>query len=118
MGADRRKRRRFPVRIDAHCRGTTHAGMGQLSDLSAGGCRVTTSVPLALGDPAVFTMFFDNGLIMVSGRVVAVGANSVSVRFENMTASTQEQLDAFLATLNRNQPLALRTGVSASPRSM
>jgi c-di-GMP-binding flagellar brake protein YcgR len=92
--------------------------MGQLSDLSAGGCRVATSVPLALGDPAVFTMFIDNGLIMVSGRVVAVGANSVSVRFENMTASTRDQLDAFLASLNKDRSVAHRTGHSASPRSM
>jgi hypothetical protein len=82
--------------------------MGRLSNLSAGGCRITSPVPLAVGETAVFTLYFGQRSLAVAGRVVAVSGKSVSVRFENMTLSIQNQLEEFLASLS-DRPLASRT---------
>jgi hypothetical protein len=107
MSVERRKQRRFPVQIDAYCNGSARAGMGRLANLSAGGCRITSPVPLAVGETAVFTLYLGKKSLAVSGRVVAVRGKSVSVRFENMTLSIQNQLDEFLASLS-DRPLASR----------
>ncbi|HEX7780113.1 MAG TPA: PilZ domain-containing protein [Vicinamibacterales bacterium] len=107
MPAERRKQRRFSVQVDAYCNGAARAGVGRLSNLSAGGCRITSSVPLGIGETAVFTLYFGKKSLAVSGRVVAVTGRTVSVRFENMTLSVQNQLDEFLASLS-DRPLASR----------
>ena len=105
MGPERRKHRRFPVRIDAYCRGNTQAGLGRVSDLSAGGCRITTGVALQRDDTAVLTMTLGGREMTLPGRVVAVNATGVSIRFENMTPSTEYQLAEALQLLDRDLPL-------------
>lgn len=109
MRSERRKHRRFPVRIDSYCRGTTQAGIGRVSDLSAGGCRITTSVPLVQGDTAVITMNVTGRPMTLSGRVVAAGARGINIRFENLTASAEHALLEFLQSLDRDFPVISRT---------
>jgi hypothetical protein len=82
--------------------------MGRVSDLSVGGCRITTAVPLLQGDTAVLTMSLGGREMTLPGRVVAVSAKSVSVRFENMTPSTEYQLAEALQVLDRDLPLVSR----------
>ena len=101
MGTERRKQRRIPVRIDTHFKSTTKAGIGHVSDLSAGGCRLTSNVPLAPGDQAVLTLYFDrDGSMTVTGRVVSIGAKGIGIKFENLSSSIQHQFREMLYSLN------------------
>jgi hypothetical protein len=84
--------------------------MGRVSNLSAGGCRVASSVTLESGSPAVFTMYFHNGSLTLPGRVVAVGTKSLSVRFENLTPSLRYQLSECLESLNSDEVPPFRSG--------
>jgi hypothetical protein len=97
------------VRIDSYCRGTTQAGIGRVSDLSAGGCRITTSVPLLQGDTVVLTLKVTGRPMTLPGRVVATGARGINIRFENLTASAEHQLVEFLQSLDRDFPVISRT---------
>jgi len=101
MASERRKQRRIPVRIDTFCKGAAKAGMGRLADLSAGGCRITSSVPLAQGDQAVLTMYFGNDDSMtILGRVVSIGDKGIGLKFENVTPSLKFQIGEVLQSLN------------------
>ncbi len=75
--------------------------MGRVSDLSAAGCRITSSVPLVVGDQAVFTLYFSRGGTMtVRGRVVSIRSKSVGVMFENVTPSLAFQIREAIAALD------------------
>jgi hypothetical protein len=101
MAAERRKQRRIPVRIDTYCKGTATAGIGHVADLSAGGCRVKSSVPLAMGDQAVLTMYFGRGgTISLLVSVVSIGDKGVGVKFENMTASLNYQVGELMQSVS------------------
>ncbi|HYN06322.1 MAG TPA: PilZ domain-containing protein [Vicinamibacterales bacterium] len=101
MASERRKQRRIPVRIDSHWKSNSKSGMGHVSNLSAGGCRVTCGLPLAEGDQAVLTIYFDrDGAMTLSGRVVSTGPKGVGVKFENMTPSLRFQIGEILHSLN------------------
>jgi hypothetical protein len=99
MGAERRKKRRVSVRIDTFYKGTARAGIGQVSNLSASGCRMTSNVPLAPGDQVVLTFYFGKeGSITVLGRIVSIGSRGAGLKFENLTASLEYQLNEVLET--------------------
>ncbi|HEY7475470.1 MAG TPA: PilZ domain-containing protein [Vicinamibacterales bacterium] len=99
--AERRRQRRIPVRVDSYWKTTSTSGMGHVSDLSAGGCRVICSLSLAVGDQTVLTMYFgSNGTMTLQGRVVSIGAKSIGIKFEKMTSSLQYQIGEVLSSLN------------------
>jgi hypothetical protein len=99
MRAERRKKRRVSVRVDTYYKGTARAGIGQVSNLSTGGCRMTSNVPLAPGDQVVLTFYFGReGSITVLGRIMSVGAQDVGIKFEKLTRSLEYQLDQVLET--------------------
>jgi hypothetical protein len=98
---ERRRQRRIPVRVDSYWKSLSKSGMGHVSDLSAGGCRVTCGLPLAVGDQTVLTLYFgSNGTMTLQGRVVSVGANGIGIKFEQMTSSLQYQIGEVLSSLN------------------
>jgi hypothetical protein len=99
MRAERRTKRRVSVRVDTHYKGTARAGIGQVSNLSAGGCRMTSNVPLAPGDQVVLTFYFGRqGSITVPGLVVSIAARGAGIKFEKLTPSLEFQLDHILET--------------------
>jgi hypothetical protein len=100
MATERRKQRRLAVRIDTYCKGTAKAGIGHVADLSAGGCRIQTKVPLAVGDTAVLTMYFGaSGNISLLCRVVSIFDKGAGVKFENMTASLNYQFGELMEAI-------------------
>jgi hypothetical protein len=92
--AERRRQQRIPVRIDGYWKSKgSKAGMGHVSNLSTGGCRLTTTLPLERGDRTILTLYFGRGgSITVQGRVVSGGSTSVGVKFENITSSLEFQI--------------------------
>ena len=99
--AERRRQRRIPVRVDSFWKTTSKSGMGHVSNLSAGGCRVTCAIDLAVGDQTVLTMYFGtNGSMTLQGRVVSIGENGIGIKFEKMTGSLQYQIGEVLGSLN------------------
>ncbi|HYN06323.1 MAG TPA: PilZ domain-containing protein [Vicinamibacterales bacterium] len=98
--AERRKQRRLPVRIGSLWKSTSKSGMGHVSNLSVGGCRVTSGAALVEGDQTVLTMYFgQNGSMTLQGRVVSIGANGIGIKFEKMTGSLEYQINEVLASL-------------------
>ncbi len=101
MASERRKHKRIAIHIDSYCKGTAKAGMGRVSDLSAAGCRITSSLPLVVGDQAVFTFYFSRGGPMtILGRIVSIGSKGVGVKFENVTPSLAFQIREAIAAMD------------------
>jgi hypothetical protein len=99
--AERRRQRRIPVRIDSYWKSMSKSGMGHVSNLSAGGCRVTCGIDLAVGDQTVLTMYFgQTGSMTLQGRVVTIGPKGIGIKFEKMTSSLQYQIGEVLGSLN------------------
>jgi PilZ domain-containing protein len=99
--AERKRQRRIPVRIDSYWKSMSKSGMGHVANLSAGGCRVTCAMDLAVGDQTMLTMYFgQNGSMTIQGRVVSRGLNSIGIKFEKMTSSLQYQIGEVPGSLN------------------
>jgi hypothetical protein len=100
MASERRKQRRIPVRIDSYWKNGCKAGMGHLSNLSVGGCRLISKVPLEQGDHTVLTIYFGgSGSMTLEGHVVSTGSKGVGVKFDKMTASLEFQINEALQSL-------------------
>jgi PilZ domain-containing protein len=100
MAGERRKQRRIPVRIDSYWKNCTKAGIGYVSNLSVGGCRLVSKIPLELGDHTVLTMYLGSGgTLTIQGHVVSAGSKGVGVQFDRMTASLEFQINEALQSL-------------------
>ncbi len=99
--AERRRQRRIPVHVDAFCKGAAKSGIGQLCDLSVGGCRIASKLALTTGDEAVLTLYFDrNGSVTIRGRIVSTGPKGLGVKFEHVTVSQKFHLGEIIHALN------------------
>jgi PilZ domain len=101
MAPERRRQRRIPVRIDAYWKNCTKAGLAQVLNLSLGGCRLVSNLPLQMGDYTVLTIYFGpGGSMTLQGRVVSTGSKGVGVRFDNMTESLKFQITEAMQSFN------------------
>ena len=101
MGAERRKHRRVPVRIDGQWKGTSAGGLCKLANLSMGGCFLRAPAKPAPGESAVLTMYFDrHGPMTLEGRVVHVlPPSGFALQFHKMTPSLLFQLGIHMEAL-------------------
>lgn len=82
---------------------------GMTQDLSAGGMRFRSSLPLQVGDPVQVTLPLLNGLsIVVPGQVALLtdaggGKRDVGVSFKDVPERVQDKLITFLLDVQRRQ---------------
>ena len=101
MAPERRRQRRIPVRIDAYWKNCTKAGLARVSNLSLGGCRLTSNLPLKMGDYTVLTIYFGSGGSMtLEGRVVSMSPKGFGVRFDNVTEMLKYQITEAMQPFN------------------
>lgn len=103
MGIDRTEKRdhprvggRFPVRL----RVEGLRGSGIALDLSAGGLRLETAMPLDPGQSLVLEIEVPNyPPLEVEGCVVEIRPSGFGIRFESITPRQRAFLDAYAAVL-------------------
>lgn len=101
MSPERRRQRRIAVRIDAYWKNCTKAGLAQVLNLSLGGCRLVSNLPLKMGDYTVLTIYFGSGGSMtLEGRVVSMSPKGFGVRFDNLTDSLKYQITEAMQPFN------------------
>jgi len=120
----RKNRRMFPrlksrVTIELHTSGGGAPILGNLVDLSLGGCFVETSAILPAGKPLVLVFSIDDGKLHAEGTVLRIDPGTgIAIQFNDMDRANRERIprilefvqsaaafydNRYLAELRRNQ---------------